>query len=70
MYIIMYIQGKEYNPMKKWNNFEELKQAVEMKLDVPDDNEIVVEAYIGDNLVNRGNTFKDTYENIRLVCEI
>lgn len=67
--IYMYIKGEEYNPMFKWNNFAELKQAVESGENVPAMDSLVVEAYVLDNLVDCGNTFDVTYNKLKLMYD-
>lgn len=67
MYIYGKPRNKDYNPMYKFLSFHELEDRVANNDNVPMMNEIVVEAYRDDNLINRGNTFSDTYNNIKLI---
>lgn len=68
--IVMYIKGTTYNPMKKWNSVEDFQKALDTNDNIPNENDIVVEAYIDDNLIDRGNTFKVTLEKLKLVLGI
>jgi hypothetical protein len=64
--IKLYVQGTDYNPLFKWNSVEEFIEAVNTNTRVPKPNDIIVEAYIDDNLVDIGNTFEVTLEKLKL----
>lgn len=66
-YIVLIVQGTEYNHTFKWNSFEEFKEAVKSNKGLPDKDSIVLEAYIDDNLIDRGNSFNDTLKKLLLV---
>ena len=65
--IVLYIKGEEYNPMFKWNSEDEFKLALHTGVGMPKPNDIVVEAYINDNLVDLGNTFETTLSKLKLI---
>jgi hypothetical protein len=64
--IKLYVQGTEYNPLFKWNSVEEFIEAVNTRTGIPKLDDIIVEAYIDDNLVDLGNTFEVTLEKLKL----
>lgn len=68
--IIMYIKGEEYNPMFKWNSEDDFKLALRTGVGLPKLTDIVVEAYINDNLVDLGNTFETTLGKLKLILNI
>lgn len=68
--IVIYIKGEIYNPMFKWNSVEEFIDAITTNTKVPNKTDIVVEAYIDDNLIDMGNTFECTLNKIKLICGI
>lgn len=63
-YIVLIVQGTEYNPTFKWNSFEEFKEAVKNSKGLPDKDSIVLEAYIDDNLIDRGNSFNEDRKSV------
>lgn len=69
--IYIYIDGSSrglsYNPMYKFRNFDELEYRVETDTNVPSMNETVVMGYRGDNIVSVNETFKQFYENMKLI---
>lgn len=69
-YITFYVKDdgtKGYNPMIKFNSVEEFKDALRNNRGIPKEDDIIVEAWIDDNMVDRGNTFKDTLNKLNLV---
>lgn len=65
--IVVIVRGVEYNKTYKWNSADELKQAVANCDGLPSSGDIVIEAYIDDNLVDAGNSFDTTLKKILLV---
>ena len=65
--IVLYIKGEKYNPMFKWNSEDAFKLALNTGVGLPNKDDIVVEAYINDNLVDLGNTFETTLEKLKLI---
>lgn len=65
--IVLFVKGKEYDKMFKWNSVEEFFDAVNKNQNIPDKNDIVTEAYIDDNLVDLGNTFEQTLNKLNLI---
>jgi nicotinamidase-related amidase len=60
------IEGEKYNPVLKWNSYDEFCEACEKGIDV-DDNTPVKYAYISDNMVCTGGKFCETREMIHMV---
>lgn len=65
--IILIIQGKDYNHTYKWNSHTEFLKDVANNNKVPKPNDMVVEAYIDDNLIDAGNTFNVTLNKLKLI---
>ena len=65
--IILIIYGKDYNHTYKWNSHTEFLQDVANNNKVPKPDDIVVEAYIDDNLIDAGNTFDVTLNKLKLI---
>lgn len=65
--ITVYIKGTEYNKMLKWNSVEEFWDAVNQNKNIPKLDDIVVEAYVDDNMVDAGNTWKCVLEKLRMI---
>ena len=61
------MENKGYNPMFKYNSVEEFKDALRNNKHIPNRSDIILEAYIDDNLVDRGNTFEETLKKLDLV---
>lgn len=68
--IVIYIKGKEYNHMFKWNSIREFSEALYNNDNLPNKEDIVTEAYIDDNLVDVGNTFEVTLNKLKLILDI
>lgn len=65
--ITVYIKGTEYNKMLKWNSAEEFWDAVSQNKGLPKPDDIITEAYIDDNMVDAGNTWKCVLEKFRMI---
>lgn len=65
--IVLFIKGKEYNKMFKWNSVEEFQKALKNNDNIPKMDDIITEAYIDDNLVDLGNTFEQTLNKLNLI---
>lgn len=65
--IILIVQGTEYNKTFKWNSAEEFKEALESGDGLPNPQDIVIEAYIDDNIVDIGNTFSVTSGKLEMI---
>lgn len=60
---------KDYKPMYEYNSAEEFFTAVETGEGVPKMNDIIAEAWVSDNIVDMGNTFKVTLEKLKLILD-
>lgn len=65
--IVLFVKGKEYNKMFKWNSVEEFQKALKNNDNIPKMDDIITEAYIDDNLVDLGNTFEQTLNKLNLI---
>lgn len=65
--IVLYVLGNTYNPMFKYNSVEEFVEALGTGKHIPKYDDIIVEAYIDDNLVDIGNTFINTLTKLKMV---
>lgn len=68
--IVIVIKGEEYNRTLKWNSAEEFKTALVNGDGLPDSQDIVIDAYIDDNLIDLGNTFDVTARKLAMVLGI
>lgn len=68
--IIIIVKGDEYNPTFKWNSVEEFSQALVSGVHLPSKNDIVIEAYIDDNMIDAGNTFDVTLSKLKMILDI
>ena len=68
--IVLFIKGVKYNPMLKWDSEDDFKLALHTGVGLPKPDDIVVEAYINDNLVDLGNTFETTLAKLKLILNI
>lgn len=65
--IVLFVKGKEYDKMFKWNSVEEFQKALKNNDNIPKMDDIITEAYIDDNLVDLGNTFEQTLNKLNLI---
>lgn len=65
--IVLFVKGKEYNKMFKWNSVDEFFDAVNKNQNIPNKTDIITEAYVDDNLVDLGNTFEQTLDKLKLI---
>ena len=68
--ITIITKGDEYNHTFKWNSVEEFNEALKSNDGIPKVNDIVIEAYIDDNLIDLGNTFGITLRKIQMILGI
>ena len=68
--VIFYIKGEKYNPMYKWNDICYFLDDLRNGTNIPKEDDIVIEAYIDDNLIDMGNTFKETLEKMKFILDI
>lgn len=68
--ITIIIKGNDYNHTFKWNSVEEFTEALNNSEGIPKVNDIVIEAYIDDNLIDLGNTFGITLRKIQMILGI
>ena len=66
--IVIIIKGDDYNHTFKWNSVDEFMAAMN-KGNIPKMSDIVVEAYIDDNLIDFGNTFGVTLRKMKLILD-
>ena len=68
--ITIIVRGDEYNPTFKWNSVDEFRNTLKNGEKLPNKNDIVIEAYIDDNLIDAGNTFEITLDKLKLILDI
>lgn len=68
--IILIVKGDDYNHTFKWNSVEQFREALVSGERIPDKNDIVIEAYIDDNLIDAGNTFEVTFNKMKLILDM
>ncbi len=68
--IIIIVKGDDYNHTFKWNSVDEFRNALENGGKLPNKNDVVIEAYIDDNLIDAGNTFEITLDKLKLILDI
>lgn len=66
-YFVIYIKGYEYNPCFKWNKIEDFIYDLKNNVNIPKLDDIVVEAYLNDNLIDMGNTFDVLLNKLKLM---
>lgn len=68
--ITIITKGDEYNHTFKWNSVEEFAESLKNNEGIPKVNDIVIEAYIDDNLIDLGNTFGVTLRKMQMILGI
>lgn len=68
--ITIITKGDEYNHTFKWNSVEEFNESLKNNKGIPKVNDIVIEAYIDDNLIDLGNTFGVTLRKMQMILGI
>lgn len=68
--ITIITKGNEYNHTFKWNSVEEFNESLKNNKGIPKVNDIVIEAYIDDNLIDLGNTFGVTLRKMQMILGI
>lgn len=68
--ITIITKGDEYNHTFKWNSVEEFTESLKNNKGIPKVNDIVIEAYIDDNLIDLGNTFGVTLRKMQMILGI
>ena len=68
--IIIIVKGDDYNHTFKWNSVDEFRDALKNWGKLPNKNDIVIEAYIDDNIIDAGNTFEVTLNKLKLILGI
>lgn len=67
--IVLFVKQEDYNKMYKYNSKEEFEEALRKNENIPKRDEIVLEAYISDNLIDLGNTFEITLTKLKLILD-
>lgn len=68
--IILIVKGDDYNHTFKWNSVEDFTESLKNNKGIPKVNDIVIEAYIDDNLIDLGNTFGVTLRKMQMILGI
>lgn len=68
--IVIITKGDDYNHTFKWNSVEEFNESLKNNKGIPKVNDIVIEAYIDDNLIDLGNTFGVTLRKMQMILGI
>ena len=68
--ITIITKGDEYNHTFKWNSIDEFNEALKSNDVIPKVSDIVIEAYIDDNLIDLGNTFGVTLRKMQMILGI
>lgn len=68
--ITIITKGDDYNHTFKWNSVEEFIEALKNNKGIPKVNDLVIEAYIDDNLIDLGNTFGVTLRKMQMILGI
>ena len=68
--ITIITKGDEYNHTFKWNSIDEFNEALKSNDGIPKVSDIVIEAYIDDNLIDLGNTFGVTLRKMQMILGI
>lgn len=68
--IILIVKGDDYNHTFKWNSVDDFRNTLLNGERLPDKNDVVIEAYVDDNLIDAGNTFDVTLSKLKLILDI
>ena len=68
--IILIVKGDDYNHTFKWNSVDDFRNTLLNGERLPDKNDVVIEAYVDDNLIDAGNTFDVTLSKLKLILNI
>lgn len=68
--IILIVKGDDYNHTFKWNSVDDFRNALLNGGRLPDKNDVIIEAYVDDNLIDAGNTFDVTLSKLKLILDI
>lgn len=68
--IILIVKGDGYNHTFKWNSVDDFRNTLLNGERLPDKNDVVIEAYVDDNLIDAGNTFDVTLSKLKLILDI
>ena len=68
--IIIIVKGDDYNHTFKWNSVDDFRNTLLNGERLPDKNDVIIEAYVDDNLIDAGNTFDITLSKLKLILDI
>ena len=68
--IILIVKGDDYNHTFKWNSVDDFRNTLLNGERLPDKNDVIIEAYADDNLIDAGNTFDITLSKLKLILDI
>lgn len=68
--IILIVKGDDYNHTFKWNSVNDFRNTLLNGERLPDKNDVIIEAYVDDNLIDAGNTFDVTLSKLKLILDI
>lgn len=68
--IILIVKGDDYNHTFKWNSVDDFRNTLLNGERLPDKNDVIIEAYVDDNLIDAGNTFDVTLSKLKLILDI
>ena len=60
-------EGLGYIPMYKFISAEELRVAVQLKRDIPNENDMIAETWIDDNMISKNEPMVEVLEKLRLI---